>query len=163
MGIVLLLGVIFIIAPLVLQMFIGLQSSPALPLPEITYGEFPFRLEYEIDGKRYIIEDTLIAEFDRSVAGNATTRARRMWNTTLESGDERRFILKEMTNVTINFRPGLAEYYMGDLHGGDMIVQNPLISYQPRIVVRTVDANGRINMDSMRVEDAHKVLAEHGI
>ena len=38
--------------------------TPAPPLPEITYGEFPFRLEYELNEKLHVIEDTLIVEFD---------------------------------------------------------------------------------------------------
>ena len=33
-------------------------------MPEIRYGEFPFRLEYEINGERFVIEDTVICEFD---------------------------------------------------------------------------------------------------
>jgi len=46
----------------------------APPEPEITYGEFPFRLEYEIDGERFVIEDVVIVEFMGSFRGNPTTR-----------------------------------------------------------------------------------------
>ena len=45
-------------------LYLGIAFSPDPPRPEITRGEFPFRLEYEIDGKRVVIEDTLICEFD---------------------------------------------------------------------------------------------------
>jgi len=40
------------------------MSFPNPPLPEIRYGEFPFRLEYEINGERVVVEDTIICKFD---------------------------------------------------------------------------------------------------
>ncbi|MDR2569292.1 MAG: hypothetical protein LBD23_03200 [Oscillospiraceae bacterium] len=163
-GIIILLGFILFIIPFLLTIFIGLQTSPAPPIPEITYGEFPFRLEYEMDGEHYIIEDTLIAEFNRSIEGNATTWARRIWDSKLESGNElRTYVLKEMTNVWITFHPGFAEYYMGDPHGGNVETQNSSRLFQPQIVIRTVDTNGRVNLNSIWIEDAHEILEKHGI
>jgi len=161
-GIVAIFGFVYFIFPFLGLLFVGIIRTPAPPVPEITYGEFPFRLEYEIDGERFVIEDTLIAEFDRSIAGNATMRARRIWNTRLESGEERRVRIKEATNLTITFSPGLAEYHMGDLHGGDLIVQNPSIVSQPHVFVRTV-IDGRSNVDYFLLEEAHEILEEHGI
>ena len=73
------LPLVFLVVSM-LPLFIISIGAPAPPAPEITYGEFPFRLEYEIEGERFVIEDTLIAEFDKSIRGNATTRARRIWN-----------------------------------------------------------------------------------
>lgn len=43
---------------------VGLWLSPAPPKPEITYGEFDFKLVYEIDGEIQTIEDTIICELD---------------------------------------------------------------------------------------------------
>ena len=37
--------------------------GPKPPRPEITRGEFDFRLVYEIDGERFVAEDTLIVEY----------------------------------------------------------------------------------------------------
>ena len=37
--------------------------TPGPPTPKTTYGEFPFRIVYEIGGERYVIEDTLICEY----------------------------------------------------------------------------------------------------
>jgi len=142
-------------------LFVSCASSP--PPPQITYGEFPFRFEYEINGERYIIEDTVIAEFDRSISGSATTRARRIWATSLERGNERRIVLKHDDTISISFSPGLAQYFMGDLHGGDRLVQNPSIWAQPRIVIRAVNEEGRINLVAIRPDEAHEILAEHGI
>ena len=38
--------------------------SPDLTEPAITSGEFPFVIEYEFEGKTYIIEDTLVCSYD---------------------------------------------------------------------------------------------------
>lgn len=35
--------------------------GPKPPRPAITRGEFDFRLEYEVDGERIVIEDTIVA------------------------------------------------------------------------------------------------------
>lgn len=37
--------------------------TPGPPTPETTYGEFPFRIVYEIGEERYVIEDTLVCEY----------------------------------------------------------------------------------------------------
>ncbi|MCM3625764.1 hypothetical protein M3194_00120 [Paenibacillus glycanilyticus] len=47
-----------------LFIFIFGQLEPNPPKPENTYGEFPFRLVYVIDGEMKVIEDTLICEFN---------------------------------------------------------------------------------------------------
>lgn len=97
------------------------NSNP--PAPEVTYGEFPFRLTYEIDGKIKVIEDTIICEFDgfknMGSAGNY-----RVWKTYLKSGNEKLTLLDlrplEETNefgqtmLEMFFSYGSGEYYMGD-------------------------------------------------
>jgi len=65
--------------------------------------------------------------------------------------------------MTISFNAGLAQYFMGDLHGGDRRVQNPSIWSQPRVVIRTVNEDRRVNLVAMRPDEAHEILAEHGI
>jgi len=44
--------------------YIANVLSPDPPKPVVRYGEFPFRLEYEVDGERFVVEDTIICEFD---------------------------------------------------------------------------------------------------
>lgn len=57
---------------------------PNPPKPEIAYGEFPFRLTYELNGEIITVEDMAICEFDgygeRSTAGQS-----RKWKTYLKS------------------------------------------------------------------------------
>jgi len=165
----------FIAVTIVFAIFILYLFSPAFvrfsaPIePQITSGEFPFRFEYEIGGERFIIEDVLIAEFVRSVRGNMVTPARRVWNTSLSDGsggghlgNEHNFLLKQTSNITITFRPGLAEYFMDDLCRGESSVLNRNVeSFAPRVTVR-IAGNPPI-LTSVRPEDSHKLLAEHNI
>lgn len=64
---------------------LGMLISPNPPRPEITYGEFPFSLEYEINGHRKVIEDTLIGEYD-GIGMNEGIGKYRKWKWRLASG-----------------------------------------------------------------------------
>ncbi|MFA8307240.1 YdgA family protein, partial [Paenibacillus alvei] len=55
--------VICIVALPWILIYVGLQLQPDPPRPEITYGEFPFKLVYEINGERKVIQDTVICEY----------------------------------------------------------------------------------------------------
>lgn len=102
--------------------------NPNPPAPDITYGEFPFRLVYEIDGETKVIEDTVICEFDgfknMGSAGN-----KRVWKSQLKSGKEHITLLdlrplQEIdeyghTVLELTFYWGNAEYYMGDNLGSE--------------------------------------------
>ncbi|WP_407872243.1 hypothetical protein [Paenibacillus sp. P36] len=96
-----------------LLIFIGIQSKPNPPRPEITYGEFPFRLKYEINGNQKVIEDTLICEFDGFGADEGRGKYRK-WKRKLASGNERITLLKVDSATEIYFTAGRTEYYMGD-------------------------------------------------
>ena len=62
------------------------------PKPGITYGEFPFRLTYELNGEIKVIEDTIIAEFD-GFSTPTSAGIYRVWKTRLKSGNERLTLL----------------------------------------------------------------------
>jgi len=167
---------VFQIASFLFWIFIG---TPAPPTPEITYGEFPFRIEYEIDGERFVFEDVLIAEFISSSGGDLMSGAKRIWHTRLDSEGEKghdqsqsydinKFLItkNEVDDLTIKFNPGLAQYYMGDPCSGESrkksYRENPPISIGPSITIRTVN-EGKVNVEYFRREDAFEVLAKHGI
>jgi len=61
----------------------SLMSTRA-PRPEITHGEFAFRLEYEIHGERVVIEDIVIVEYG-GTSWNAGFGNYNVWNSRLES------------------------------------------------------------------------------
>jgi len=90
------------------------QLEPNPPRPSITYGEFPFRLEYQINGETKIIEDTLICKFD-GYGWNEGIGKHRKWKESLASGNKEIVLLKVNENKEIVFPPGNAQFFMGDL------------------------------------------------
>ena len=98
------------------------------PKPEIVYGEFPFRLTYELDGKMKVIEDTVVCEFDGFYDSGSAGKYRK-WKSYLKSGNQRITLLDlrslNETNelgqkmLELFFFYGSAEYYMDDELGGN--------------------------------------------
>lgn len=96
---------------------------PNPPKPEITYGEFPFQLIYELNGETKVIEDAVICEFD-GVDSRGESGKYRKWKTRLKSGNEHLVILdvSELEEeddfghkvLKLFFYYGNGEYYMGD-------------------------------------------------
>lgn len=132
------MAVIWVTLPWILIGFFTL-IRPSPSKPDITYGEFPFRLEYKINESTVVVEDTLICEFSGFGANEGVGKYRE-WTATLASGNERIVLYefagtsglylgtpddKEEAEVelytTIYFSPGNAGYYMGDeyAHGAD--------------------------------------------
>ena len=112
-----------VIAVIVVVILFFRLFPPAPPTPEVTYGEFPFRLEYEIDGVRFIIEDTLVTRYTRSGAQVMIDPAFRIWETSYldgswvyeEKGRRRGSTrLKETDDVIIRFHSGHGSYFMDD-------------------------------------------------
>ena len=80
---------------------------------EITYGEFPFRITYELKGEVKVIEDVVICEYD-GIEDLGTAGKKRKWKSYLESGNERVSLLKEDDSLEFYFNYGAPENYMGD-------------------------------------------------
>ncbi|MCL2679486.1 MAG: hypothetical protein FWF18_04295 [Dehalococcoidia bacterium] len=108
----------FALLPIMFYMHSCLQPNP--PRPEITYGEFPFRVEYEINGAIVVVEDTIICKFDGfdvSWGGDGKTRK---WAVFFASGRTPP-IFKSSADLVVDdvhqlyFSLGNAEYYMGDV------------------------------------------------
>lgn len=100
-----------------LAILIGIQLEPNPPRPEIAYGEFPFRLEYEINGQRKVLQDTLICEYDGIGADEGRGKYRK-WKQRLANGNERITLLRIDETQEIYYSSGSANYYMGDLETG---------------------------------------------
>lgn len=96
------------------------EKKPEKPL--ITYGEFPFRLEYEINGQSELIEDTLIVEY-KGVGIDEGRGKYRKWESRLESGNEKIYLFQSDL-IKIYYPEGSPEFYMGDLK--DFISFNPI-------------------------------------
>ncbi|EPY14882.1 hypothetical protein [Paenibacillus alvei] len=131
LGVPLLLGLVIIVyfALPWLLMLIGIQLEPNPSRPAITYGEFPFRLDYEINGERKVVQDTLICEYD-GIGSNEGTGKYRKWKERFASGNPKILLLKvdgasgiafgnkKTIYQEIFFDLGPAWYYMGDDEGG---------------------------------------------
>ena len=91
--------------------------QPNPPLPEITYGEFPFRIEYEINGERFVIEDTVICEFDGFGMGAMGDPKIRKWKSRLASGSDGNVLILQVIDGKRKVRcnVGSPQYYMGEL------------------------------------------------
>ena len=84
------------------------------PMPEVTYGEFPFRLEYKINGELVNIEDVVICEFD-GFGWNEMRGKYRKWTSHLSNNKKESAVLIIIDEkVKIYCYVGSAEYYMGD-------------------------------------------------
>ena len=90
---------------------------PNPPKPEIKQAEFPFRLEYEIEGETKIVEDVLICKFS-GFASNEAEGKYRTWKSYFKSGNTRITLLRS-DEMEIYYKPNLnpqiaGAYYMGD-------------------------------------------------
>lgn len=157
-------------------LWFGLAILPNPPKPEISYGEFPFQLTYELDGEIRTIKDVAICEFDgygqRSEAGQS-----RKWKIHLKSemgesisdnerGKETDFIWITLLNLRNNgiyddfghevlelyFFGGNGHYYMDDgLAGHDRKAQDfTWVDY----MYKTVD--GTIGHSAFKAEEAYE-------
>jgi len=92
---------------------------PNPPMPEITYGEFPFKLVYEKNGEKIVVEDTIICKFDGVKIISGHGKKVRKWKAYLDSGQKSpsstysAALLIDDTNA-IYFSLGSPYYYMGD-------------------------------------------------
>ena len=108
--------------------------------PELKYGEFPFVVEFIMNGENYIIEDTVVCEFSGFDPSLPTVRA---WSSYLKSGNETKCELIREENVYSVLKPsrvnelsrlvldyGSAEYYMDDPQGRSMIDKEATFEYR---------------------------------
>jgi len=95
-------------------LFIGNALSSNPPEPVITYGEFPFRLEYKIDGETSVVEDVVICEYV-GVTNPGIGDKRRAWKNRLKSNQSLSIVIFENDDTEINVYVGDAAYYMDEL------------------------------------------------
>lgn len=90
---------------------------PKPPEPQITYGEFPFTITYEVNNEIITYKDVVICEYEGIVSWG-TAGKRRKWSRKLKSGNKHIVLLRsETSEATFEIYeaiPGLPEYYMGD-------------------------------------------------
>ncbi len=144
------------IGVVIVSFIIFLKTIPEFQNPpDIKYGEFPFVVEYEKDGEKYVIEDTVVCEF-YDYDHSAWLTKPRTWNCYLKSGDEDKRIifeehnsksivepnrLNERQRLVLNY--GMAEYYMGDPNSRSLIYAKPFFYYDENYYIseKVLDVN----------------------
>ncbi len=111
-----------------LILMVGGYFSQNPGFPEITKNEFPVCLEYEINGRRIIVEDVLVCEFDGFGFSEGSGKKFRKWKAYLKSGNSRITLFKN-DDIEIYYFPvkddsrlpgvfmGDTEYYSGGTGG----------------------------------------------
>ena len=69
------------------MIYVGLLFEENPPKPKYTYGEFPFYLEYEINGKIINVEDTIIVKYNGIGLSEGTGKYIK-WKQSLASGNK---------------------------------------------------------------------------
>lgn len=110
--IAILLIVGYIVGPWLL-LYIGLSSGENPPKPAYSYGEFPFYLEYEINGQIMSLEDTVIVKYDGIGLSEGTGKYIK-WKQTLASGNEEVVLFKDGESVTLIFTVRSEDYHLED-------------------------------------------------
>ena len=114
-SILLIAGILFYIAVLPwLLIGAGMLFAPKDPRPEITYGEFPFELVYEIDGQVITVQDTYVCEFQGYSVNEGSMRKMREWSGHMKSTGEEYVILVQDGNFYLVCSVGSPKYYMND-------------------------------------------------
>ncbi len=107
------IGILIIASPWIITS-IGIWLSPNPTKPEITYGEFPFRLEYRIDDDIFVVEDVIICEYD-GIKCDIDSGKYRAWKKTFKNTSEEKLLILTDGDTKIYCNLGSGGYYMGDL------------------------------------------------
>jgi hypothetical protein len=138
---------------LVIAVIVGIITIPGLIMmskvilhimfgslpPTIKHGEFPFHLKYEMNGKVYDINDTVICDFDGIRVDSEAFWKSRWWVEHLKSGTTRITILSQNnvpsvfhtkridSEIEVYYNYGSATFFMGDPSGSTS--EKPQIEY----------------------------------
>ena len=97
-----------------LAMYTYMFFQPNPPKPEITYGEFPFELVYEIDGEIVTVNDVYVCEFDGFSMNTGRMEKYRTWKGYVKSTEQNNVVLLHDGDLKIVCYVGNPEYYMSD-------------------------------------------------
>ena len=139
----------------------ALTPKNSFRYPEITYGEFPFRLEYKtkISDEIIIIEDTIICEFKGHELRplpewfNLGTGIRIYEERLMSEKEEFSFILYSTDEYSVKYNLGSGGYYLGDSG-----VWSKHISYD-ELVLYEYQATGEVSEREIQLKD----LEDYGI
>ena len=131
------------------QIIAGFEALPDPPQPQITYGEFPFTLVYELNGEVIVLEDTKICEYD-GVGVGSNGKYRKWIGRLADSGNGDVFIISDDTREVYCYI-GSAGYYMNDEKYPE---QRPLT---PRIYYVKLNNNDRSILSQAELLEKYNV------
>ena len=109
---------IIVCVEIFLVLIVGIVAWAHYHVPKNKQGEFPFKLEYEINGERISVEDTLIIEYKRSY-WSFELGAEHEFNVYCASQMGTEKVFRDYENLVllesphIEFMIGSCDYYMG--------------------------------------------------
>ena len=113
--------------------------------PQITYGEFPLKITYEIDGEIFVYEDVYICEYNGIYNDWGTYQ--RSWKGYLKSTKKEDIVLLKDGDLTLLCAIGTAEYYMDDTE------VNYGTPYTPPVLVQEIyDSNDKTTLTGIADE-----------
>jgi len=118
-----------------LMLGVGLLLLPAPPKPEIKYGEFDFKLVYEIDGEVHTIEDTIICEFDGFNIDEGRGKTRR-WKEDFKNEQNNELYAWRVEQID---NPDFNEYKSGRKPDYNQIVLKNIDSYKILLSVASAE------------------------
>ena len=106
------IGITIISAPWLLMLGVSfLEPNP--PKPAITYGEFPFSVEYRIGDEIFVVNDVVICEYD-GIGWNEGIGKHYKWRQKLKNSTGENVLIIEDGELCIYINVGGADYYMND-------------------------------------------------
>ena len=96
-----------------LFIILSFSSCEKAPTPQITKGEFPFEITYEIDGETITVSDVYVCEFD-GFDWNEGVGKHRKWKGCIKSSGAKELILHKDGDLKFAISVGSPEYYMSD-------------------------------------------------
>ena len=129
--------------------------------PQITYGEFPISIVYEVSGEEKRIEDVVICEF-AGFENKGSAGVFRNWKSYLKSGNKHIVLLKIDENSELYCWYGSPEYYMDDLRYMSQLEyeENRKKNFFSHFITYGVWENGEFKSKAISADDA---LEKYGL
>jgi len=138
-----------------LRGYLSTLIIPSPPLPIVRYGEFPFRIDYEINGEQKYIEDTLVIQFS-GVTRSLGIDSRLRWNREIRgnSSEESVFLWETEDGVRLYHELERSDVLMGERSIDDSLA-NRILAIKSVSSIRNGNQIGNI--------DEETLLKYHGV
>jgi|GEM_PF-1356539 len=134
----------------------GAWFMPRPPTPEIIRGEFPFRIEYKMDGEMFIIENVFIAEFN-GFGWDAGRGRHRLWKGWVKSTASSTVYIPITSYKRLDISIGEPSFYMNDL---DTRRHNiPFPQFLVTTFNTSIDENSLKTLTLMKIESRYSTRA----